>query len=142
MDDPKNIHLQAIYRVIRYLKATPGRGIMFRKGAEMTVEAHIDADYAGSLTDRHSTTGYCTLIEGNFVTWRSKKQVVVSRSSAESEFHAMAQGMREILWIKKILEDLRVKWHGPMKLYCDNKSSISITHNPVQHERTKHVEVD
>ena len=115
---------------------------MFRKGAEMTVEAYIDADYAGSLTDRRSTTGYRTLIGGNLVTWRSKKQAVVSRSSAESEFRAMAQGMCELLWIKKILEDLRVKWHGPMKLYCDNKSAISIIHNPVQHDTTKHVEVD
>lgn len=66
----------------------------------------------------------------------------MSRSSAESELRAMAQGICELLWIKKILEDLQVKWHGPMKLYCDNKSAISIAHNPVQHDRTKHVKVD
>jgi hypothetical protein len=76
------------------------------------------------------------------VTWRSKKQNVVARSSAEAEFRAMAQGICELLWLKIILEDLKIKWEGPMKLYCDNKSAISIAHNPVQHDRTKHIEVD
>ena len=72
----------------------------------------------------------------------SKKQTVVSRSSAESEFRSMALGICELLWLKIILEDLKVKWEGPIRLYCDNKSAISIAHNPVQHDRTKHVEVD
>lgn len=76
------------------------------------------------------------------MTWRSKKQNVVARSSAEAEFRAMALGICELLWLKIVLEDLRVKWEGPMKLYCDNKSAINIAHNPVQHDRTKHIEVD
>jgi len=76
------------------------------------------------------------------VTWKSKKQNVVVRSSAEAEFRAMAQGICELLWLKIILEDLRIKLDEPMKLYCDNKSAISIGHNPVQHDRTKHIEVD
>ena len=76
------------------------------------------------------------------MTWRSKKQNVVARSSAEAEFRAMALGVCELLWLKIILEDLKIKWEGPMKLYCDNKSAINIAHNPVQHDRTKHVEVD
>ena len=71
----------------------------------------------------------------------SKKQDVVAQSRAEAEFWAMAQGICELLWLKIILEDLKIKWEGPMKLYCDNKSAISIAHNPVQHDRTKHIEV-
>ena len=74
--------------------------------------------------------------------WRSKKQSVVARSSAEAEFQAMALGICELLWLKIILDDLNIEWNGPMKLYCDNKSAINIAHNPVQHDRTKHVEVD
>ncbi|CAJ2640143.1 unnamed protein product [Trifolium pratense] len=97
---------------------------------------------AWSIVDRRSTTGYCTFLGGNLVTWKSKKQSVVSRSSAEAEFRAMAQGICELLWLKSILEDLRIKSDEPMKLYCDNKSAISIAHNPVQHDRTKHIEVD
>jgi len=77
---------------------------------------------------------------GNLVTWRSKKQNVVARSSAEAEFRAMTQGVCELLWMKIILDDHKIKYEAPMGLVCDNKSAISITHNPVQHDRTKHVE--
>ena len=115
---------------------------MFKKGAELTLEAYTDADYAGSIVNRRSTSGYCTFLGGNLVTWRSKKQNVVARSTAEAEFRAMAQGICELLWLKIVLDDYRIKWDAPMRLYCDNKSAISIAHNPVQHDRTKHVEVD
>ena len=142
MHNPKENHLRAVYRILQYLKGTPGKGILFTKGEEMTLEAYTDADYAGSVDDRRSTSGYCTFLGGNLVTWRSKKQNVVARSSAEAEFRAMALGICELLWLKIILDDLKIKWNGPMKLYCDNKSAINIAHNPVQHDRTKHVEVD
>ena len=79
---------------------------------------------------------------GNLVTWRSKKQNVVARSSAEAEFRAMAQGVCELLWMNIILDDLKIEYVAPMKLFCDNKSAISIAHNPVQHDRTKHIEID
>lgn len=102
----------------------------------------MHTDHAGSVVNRRSTSGYCTFLGGNLVTWRSKKQNVVARSSAEAEFRAMAQGICELLWLKIILEDLKIQWDGPMGLYCDNKSAISIAHNPVQHDRTKHIEVD
>lgn len=142
MHNPKETHLKAVYRILQYLKGNPGRGILFKRGESMTIEAYTDADYAGSLVDRRSTSGYCTFLGGNLVTWRSKKQNVVARSSAESEFRSMAMGICELLWLKIILEDLKIKWEGPMRLYCDNKSAISIAHNPVQHDRTKHIEVD
>ena len=76
------------------------------------------------------------------VTWRSKKQSVVSRSSAEAEFRGMALGICELLWVKKLLTDIGVELQVPMKLFCDNKSAIEIASNPVQHDRTKHVEID
>ena len=142
MHCPREVHLQATYRILHYLKGTPGRGILYKRNKNTILEAYTDADYAGSITDRRSTSGYCTFLGGNLVTWRSKKQDVVARSSAEAEFRAMAQGICELLWLKIILEDLKIKWEGPMKLYCDNKSAISIAHNPVQHDRTKHIEVD
>ena len=71
-----------------------------------------------------------------------KKQNVVARSSAESEFRVIAQGLCELLWLKIILNDLRIKWDGPLKLYCDKKSAINIVHNPIQHVWTKHIEID
>lgn len=102
----------------------------------------MDADWACSIIDRRSTSGYCTYVWGNMVTWRSKKQNVVARSSAEAQYRAMANGVCEILWLKRILEDLRMLVNMPMKLYCDNKAAISIARNPVQHDRTKHVEIN
>ena len=78
----------------------------------------------------------------SLVTWRSKKQDRVSRSSAEAEFRALAQGMCEGLWMRIILDDLKVKVENPIQLHCDNKSAMSITHNLVQHDRTKHIEID
>ena len=79
---------------------------------------------------------------GNLVTWQSKKQSVVARSSAEAEYRGMALGICEILWLKRILEELNQPVELPMKLFCDNKAAISIANNPVQHDRTKHVEID
>ena len=81
--------------------------------------------------DRRSTTGYYTFLGGNLVTWKSKKQNVVVRLFAESEFRVIAQGLCELLWLKIILDDLRIEWDDPMKLYCDNKSAINIAHNPI-----------
>lgn len=106
------------------------------------METYTDADYAGYVSDRRSTSGYCTFLCGNLVAWKSKKQSVVARSSAEAEFRAMALGICELLWMKQILEDLKIQCEGPMKLFCNNKSTISVAHNPVQHDRTKHIEID
>jgi len=79
---------------------------------------------------------------GNLVTWRSKKQNIVARSNVKAEFRAMAQGVCELLWMKIILDDLKLKYEASMGLVCDNKSTISISHNLVQHDRTKHVKID
>jgi hypothetical protein len=108
----------------------------------IVLEAYTNADYTGSIVDRRLTFEYCTFLGRNLVTWRSKKQDVVARSSAEAEFWAMAQGICELLWMKIILEDMKIKWDGSMRLYCDNKSAISIAHNPIHHNWTKHIEID
>ena len=139
MHDPREPHLQAAYRVLHYLKGNSGKGILFKKNNTLALEAYTDANYAGSLVDRRSTTGYRTFLGGNLVTWRSKKQNVIARSSAEAKFRVIAQVLCELLWLKIILDDLRIKWDGPMKLYCDNKSAINIAHNPIQHNRTKQI---
>ena len=83
--------------------------MFFTRHGHTQVEAYRDVDWAGSVTDRRSTTGYCSFVGGNLVTWRSKKQSVVARSSAEAEFRAMAQGMCELLWVQIILSDLGLK---------------------------------
>ena len=74
--------------------------------------------------DRRSTSGYCSFVSGNLVTWRSKKQNVVARSSAEVEFRAVPHGICEIMWIRRLLEELKMTSSSLMKLYCDNKAAI------------------
>ncbi|RDX99177.1 putative mitochondrial protein, partial [Mucuna pruriens] len=90
MHDPRERHLQAVERILQYLKASPGKGLLFIKEGTLSMEIYTDTDYAGSIVDRRSTCRYCMFLGGNLVTWRSKKQNVVARSSAEAEFRAMA----------------------------------------------------
>ncbi|KAL6974688.1 Beta-galactosidase 8 [Sarracenia purpurea var. burkii] len=142
MHDPRVPHLDVVYRILRYLKSAPGKGILFSNHGHLRLESFTDADWAGSIDDRRSTSGYCSFLGGNLITWRSKKQTVVARSSAEAEYRAMAHGVCELLWLQTFLLDLGLLDSGPMRLYCDNKAAINIAHNPVQHDRTKHIEVD
>lgn len=142
MNNPNEEHMEAVYRILRYLKLTPGKGLFFEKNQRRDIEVFSDADWAGSVQDRRSTSGYCTYVWGNLVTWRSKKQSVVSRSSAEAEFRAMAHGICEGIWLRRVLQELKISDEEPMKMFCDNQSAISIAKNPVHHDRTKHVEID
>ena len=140
--DPKKKHLNDVYRILRYLKGSPGRGLYFKKSDRRDIEIFTDADWAGDLTDRKSTSGYCTYVWGNLVTWRSKKQSVVARSSAEAEYRAVALGICEGIWLTRVLKELQQKVTRPITLHCDNMAAINISLNPVQHDRTKHVEID
>ncbi|KAI5324552.1 hypothetical protein L3X38_033625 [Prunus dulcis] len=142
MHSPSEDRMGVVMRILRYLKVTSGKGLMFCKYGHTDVEGYTDVDWASSITDRHSTSGYFTFVGNNLVTWRSKKQKVVSRSSAEAEYRGMAQDVCELLWLRRLLRDLGFEPQKPMNLYCDNKAAIAIAHNPVQHDRTNHVEVD
>ena len=103
MHSPQRSHFQVPLRVLRYLKGTTRLGLTFMKTGKLDLILYTDSDYAGSLIDHRSTTGYCTMLGGNLVTWRSKKQNVISKSSTEAEFRAMSSGIDEVLWIHKIL---------------------------------------
>lgn len=142
MHDPRKDHLDAVYQILRYLKGTPGKGLLFRNNGHTSIEAFCDSDWASCIDDRRSTSGYCIFVGGNLVSWKSKKQSVVARSTAEAEYRAMALGVAELLWVKSLLEELRMDWGSHMRLWCDSNSAISIANNPVQHDRTKHIEID
>ena len=143
MHNPGEQHMNAVMLILRYLKSAPRKGILFTKNVDCQhVDAYSDVDWAGAIDDRRSTSGYFTFIGGNLVTWRSKKQNVVARSSAEAEFKGMALGICEALWLRLLLMDLGYLPRQPIRLYCDNKAAYDIAHNPVQHDRTKHVELE
>lgn len=97
----------------------------------MNIEGYCDVDWASSSDDRRSTSGYCVFVSGNLVSWRSKKQVVVSRSTAKAEYRAMALALCEMIWLKGLLKELRVLKNDTMSLQCDNVAAINIANNPV-----------
>lgn len=142
MHAPSEQHMEAVFRILRYLKGAPGRGIFFKKNEHLRVEGYTDSDWAGDITDRKSTSGYFTFVGGNLVTWRSKKQKVVALSSAEAEFIGITKGLQELIWLRRILSELGFGPSDGMRLFCDNKAAIAISQNPVQHDRTKHIEVN
>ena len=142
MHSLRNSHFQAANRVLRYLKGTTGLGIMYRKTCKNDLVVYTDSDFASSRVDYRSTSGYCTFLGGNLVTWRSKKQSVVSKSSTEAEFRDMSKGIDEAMWIKHLLEELRISHTKPIVIRCDNKSAISLAHDLVYHDRMKHVNID
>ncbi|XP_070675610.1 uncharacterized mitochondrial protein AtMg00810-like [Malus domestica] len=142
MHAPTIQHFQLVKRILRYLKGSLDKGILMSNHQSTEISAYNDADWAGSQIDRKSTTGYCTFVGGNFVTWKSKKQNVIARSSAEAEYRAMATTECELIWLKSFVSDLGFPHHASMSLMCDNQAAMHIAANPVFHERTKHIEVD
>ncbi|RVW79030.1 Retrovirus-related Pol polyprotein from transposon TNT 1-94 [Vitis vinifera] len=135
-------HWDVVIRILQYIKSTPGQGVLYENRGHTQVVGYTDADWAGSPTDRCSTSGYCVFIGGNLISWKSKKQDVVARFSAEAEYQAMALATCELIWLRHLLQELRFGKNEQMKLICDNQAALHIASNPVFHERTKHIEVD
>ncbi|RVW92497.1 Retrovirus-related Pol polyprotein from transposon RE1 [Vitis vinifera] len=142
LQSPCDSHWDAIIRILRYIKSTPGQGVLYENRGHTQVVGYTDADWVGSPTDRRSTSGYCVFIGGNLISWKSKKQDVVARSSAEAEYRAMALATCKLIWLRHLLQELRFGKDEQMKLICDNQAALHIASNPVFHERTKHIEVD
>jgi hypothetical protein len=111
---------------------------LFKKHEHLHLEVYTDTNLTGGATDRISNFGYCIYVGGNLVTWQIKKQSVVARSSVKAKFRAIAHRICKIIWIKRFLEDLKILNSSHSK----NKVAISIAHNSVFHDRTKHVEVN
>ena len=106
MHFPSKSHMKAVYCILRHIKGTPRRGLLFKKNASRDIQLIIEADWVGSPIDRQYISGYCTFVWGNLVTWRSMKQNVVSQSSVEAELRAAALGICEGLWLRMFVEEL------------------------------------
>jgi hypothetical protein len=142
LSKPTIVHYDAACRVVRYLKGSPGKGLFFSRSSALQVLGFADADWANCVDTRRSTSGYCVFLGNSLISWRSKKQNTVSRSSTEAEYRALSFASCELQWLLYLLKDLHVVCVKPAVLYCDNHSAIHIASNPVFHERTKHLEID
>ncbi|KAJ4727272.1 Retrovirus-related Pol polyprotein from transposon TNT 1-94 [Melia azedarach] len=142
MAKPLVPHWTACKRVLRYLKDTKDYGLEFTTSNNNDLVGFCDADWGCDVDDRKSISGYCIFLGGNLVSWSSKKQHVVARSSAESEYRAIALTCAEITWISSLLSELNMAIPSAPVIWSDSISAAAIASNPVLHGRTKHIEID
>ncbi|GKE14391.1 hypothetical protein Tco_1421968, partial [Tanacetum coccineum] len=135
-------HLKLAFRVLRYLKVAPGKGISFNKGSDLDLKVYVDSNWEKCKVTRKSVTGYAMFMGKSLISWKSKKLSMLSKSSTEAEYRAMNSVTCEVMWILKILAELNVNTSLRILLHCDNSSAIQIAANPVFHERTKHFEIE
>ena len=142
MQTPHHLHLAAVHRIIWYLRGSFGHGLFFPTGSFLCLVTYSDADWAGCPDTRQSVTGWCMFLGNSLISWKSKKQACVSKSSTESEYRAMSAARSEIVWLHELLAELGFSQFDSTPLHADNTSAIQRAGNPVYHERTKHIEVD
>jgi hypothetical protein len=140
MAHPTEHHWSTAKGVLRYLAGTSDLGIVFKRG-EGTLVGYCDADYAGDVDTRRSTTGYVFLFGGGAVSWSSKLQPTVALSTAEAEYMAAASAVREALWLRKLLGDLGYDCTQPVPILCDNQAALKLLVNPIVSARSKHIDV-
>jgi hypothetical protein len=137
--DPKECHLVAVKRILRYLVSTPCFGIWYPKGSTFDLIGYSDSDYAGCKVDRKSTSGTCQFLGRSLVSWSSKKQTSVALSTAEAEYVAVGQCCAQLLWMRQTLWNFGYNL-SKVPLLCDNESAIRMADNPIEHSRTKHID--
>lgn len=129
-------------RILRYLKSSSGQGILLPKDNNLELVAYCDSDWEAWPVTKKVIFGYLTKLRAAPISWKTKKQVTVSRSSSEIEYRALAHATSEVIWLRNLLKCLQVESNSPTIVHCDNQAAIHLAANPVYHERTKHIEVD
>ena len=132
--------MTTVKRIIHYINSTPKYGLWYSKDSNDCLVSYLDADWAGSVDDRKSTSGGCFYLRNNLVSWMSKKQNSVSLSIAEAEYIATESCCTQLLWMKKLLHDYGIP-QETMIVFCDNTSAINLSKNLVQHSKSKHIEI-
>ena len=138
---PTTHHQQVVSRLLRYLKGTPGEGLYFSHTSSLHLCGLSDSDWATCPTTCKSVIGYSIYLGDSLISWKSKKQPTISRSSSEAEYRALATTTCELQWLSYLLPDLHLPLSQPATLYCDNKFSLQRASNQIFHECTKHIEI-
>lgn len=142
MHMPTTEHWAAVKRILRYLAGTLDHGIFLRKGNSLSLHAYSDADWGGDMDDLVSTNGYIVYLGQHPISWSSKKQNGVARSSTEAEYRSVANTSCELQWICSLLAELGIHLSQVPVIYCDNVGATYLCANPVFHSRMKHIAID
>ncbi|GKC45208.1 retrovirus-related pol polyprotein from transposon TNT 1-94 [Tanacetum coccineum] len=140
IEAPKTSHLEAVKRIFQYIKGTTHLGLWYPKGTGIETVVYADSDHAGDYVDRKSTSGICTFMGCCLTSWFSKKQTALAISTTEAEYVSAGKACQQALWMKQALIDYDVRLDD-VPIMCDNKGAIDLSKNPVQHSRTKHIEI-
>jgi hypothetical protein len=139
MSGPTEEQWKLALGVVRYLSGTASYGIIFGAG-ETKLTGFCDADYAGDVDSRRSTTGYVFIVNGGAVSWSSRLQPTVAASTVEAEYMGAAAAVKEALWFRKLGADLGMQWSS-VRIFCDNQGAIKLLKHPIASQRSKHIDV-
>ncbi|KAL0553421.1 hypothetical protein IC582_007316 [Cucumis melo] len=139
---PKHTHWQLVKKILRYLKGVLYHALWLSKSDNMSLDGFVDANWASDPDDRKSTSGFCVYFGNNLVSWGSKKQSIIDRSSTKAEYRCLTLLATELVWIRSLLNDLYIDLPFPPILWCDNLSAVHLSANSILHSTTKHVELD
>lgn len=141
MNEPSKLHYVAAKRILRYIKGTKDFGLKYEKEVNSNLIGYSDSDWAGSIDDRKSTSGYIVCLGTKAISWCSRKQSTVALSTAEAEYISSSSAACEAVWLRRILANLQQEQISATTIFCDNMSAIAMTKNPVLHARSKHIEL-
>ncbi|KAL4378772.1 hypothetical protein GQ457_02G020410 [Hibiscus cannabinus] len=143
MHEPCEGHLAATKRILRYLNGTLHFGLVFRRSEpSSSLVAFADADWGSCPDDRRSTSGSCVYLGNSLVTWSSRKQKVVSRSTMEAEYRSVADTTADVVWLNSLLVDMQISQKDIPVIWSDSSSAVAMSVNPVFHAQSKHVDLD
>lgn len=141
LEKPAAAHVNAVKRILKYVRGTMDMGIRFESGNDLHFCGYSDADYAGDVTTRRSTSGYVFMLGGSVISWGSERQKSVALSTTESEYMAASHAIKELIWLRNLLGELLQADDLAPILFMDNQSAIRLVKNPEFHKRTKHIDV-
>ncbi|GJR75515.1 ribonuclease H-like domain-containing protein [Tanacetum coccineum] len=142
MHDPRDPHFTALKCILRYVYGTINYGLQLYVSSTSQLTVYTNADWAGCPVTRRSTSGYCMFLGDNLLSWFAKRQVTLSCSSAEAKYRGVAYVVVETAWIWNLLLELHTPLSTATLVYYDNVRVVYLSTNPVQHQRTKHIEID
>ena len=141
MSNPSVDHWSGVKRVLRYVRGTMNYGLRFTTGDRNELVGFSDSDWAGDVDTRKSTSGYTFFIGSSLISWSSKKQATVAKSSTEAEYVALSGATQEAIWLRRLLNDLRCATDNPTIINEDNQGAIELSKNPKHHNRVKHIDI-